>query len=73
MKIFKSIIEKLKRFWTFVGETRTELRKVSWPDRNEIYSTTLVVILTSFFFGFYLFLVDIGCQNGIQWITQLFR
>ena len=69
----KKIIEKVKRFWTFIGETRAELKKVSWPDRNEVYNTTLIVILTSFFFGFYLFLVDIVCQHGIQWIIQIFR
>ena len=32
----------------------TRLRRVTWPSRKEVYATTLVVILTSVFFGVYL-------------------
>jgi len=48
-----------KRFWTFLKDTKAELKKVTWPSRNEVTSTTLVVILATFFFGFYLFFMDI--------------
>ena len=48
-----------KRFWTFLKNTKAELKKVTWPSRNEVTSTTLVVILATFFFGFYLFFMDI--------------
>ena len=47
-----------KRFFNFLKEVRAELRKVSWPSRNEVYSTTLVVIIAMFFFGFYLYFMD---------------
>ena len=47
-----------KRFFNFLKEVRAELRKVSWPSRNEVYSTTLVVIIAMLFFGFYLYLMD---------------
>jgi preprotein translocase subunit SecE len=43
----------------FVAEVRSELKKVTWPGRQEVYSTTLVVIATSIFFGFYLWGLDI--------------
>ena len=36
-----------------------ELKKVTWPSKNEVYSTTIVVILTTVFFGFYLYGLDI--------------
>jgi len=50
---------------TFLTEVRTELKKVTWPGRNEVESTTIVVVLTTIFFGFYLYLIDLG-------LTQLF-
>ncbi|MBM3295753.1 MAG: preprotein translocase subunit SecE [Candidatus Aminicenantes bacterium] len=49
-----------KRFWTFLKDVRAELRKVTWPTRAEVTSTTIVVILSIIFFGFYLFFVDIA-------------
>jgi preprotein translocase subunit SecE len=47
-----------RRFANFLKEVRAELRKVTFPARNEVYSTTLVVIFAMFFFGFYLYFMD---------------
>ena len=44
-----------------------EMARVTWPTRREVYATTLVVILTSIFFGLYLWIVDLastGCSGG---------
>ena len=38
----------------FLTEVRNEMRRVTWPSRKEVYATTVVVILTSAFFGVYL-------------------
>ena len=43
----------------FLTEVRSELKKVTWPSRSEVESTTLVVIATSIFFGFYLWALDL--------------
>ncbi|MGA2260946.1 MAG: preprotein translocase subunit SecE [Acidobacteriota bacterium] len=48
---FKNIIE-------FITDTRKELKNVSWPNRRELVSTTVVVIVTVFFFGVFLAVVD---------------
>jgi len=48
-----------RRFVSFLREVRAELKKVTWPSRNEVYSTTIVVIFATFFFGFYLFFMDV--------------
>jgi preprotein translocase subunit SecE len=50
---------KLTELKTFFVEVRSELKKVTWPSKNEVYSTTVVVILTTVFFGFYLYGLDI--------------
>ena len=44
---------------TFLSEVRGELKKVTWPGRAEVYATTLVVMATSVFFGFYLWGLDL--------------
>lgn len=43
----------------FLTDVRSELKKVTWPGRQEVQSTTLVVIATSIFFGFYLWGMDL--------------
>jgi preprotein translocase subunit SecE len=48
-----------RRFISFLREVRAELKKVTWPSRNEVYSTTVVVIFATIFFGFYLFFMDV--------------
>jgi preprotein translocase subunit SecE len=44
---------------SFFSEVKTELKKVTWPSRDEVKNTTIVVILTTVFFGFYLWGLDV--------------
>ena len=54
----------------FLTEVRNETARVTWPSKKEVYATTFVVILTSIFFGVYLWLVDIGLT---QIVGALYR
>jgi preprotein translocase subunit SecE len=60
-----------KRFVNFLKDTRAELRKVTWPSKSEVYSTTIVVIAAMVFFGFYLFFMDILFSWVISQIRTL--
>jgi preprotein translocase subunit SecE len=55
-------------WWTksreFVSEVRAEMRKVSFPTRPEVVGTTVVVLITCFIFGVYLWLTDFVIQQG---------
>ena len=55
----------------FLAEVRNEMGRVTWPSRREVYATTLVVILTSIFFGLYLWGVDIALDRALQAIYRL--
>ena len=50
---------KIRELKTFFAEVKSELKKVTWPSKQEVYNTTVVVILTTVFFGFYLYGLDI--------------
>ena len=52
--------ERLRRF---LSEARNELSRVTWPSRKEVYATTFVVIVTSIFFGIYLWGIDMGINR----------
>ena len=50
----------------FIAEVRNEMRRVTWPSPREVYATTVAVIITSAFFGIYLFGVDIVLNNLVR-------
>ena len=56
----------------FLAEVRNEMGRVTWPSQKEVYATTLVVILTSIFFGVYLWLVDLGLNKTLGWLYRAF-
>ena len=51
---------KLVELRRFFSEVKAELKKVTWPGRDEVRSTTVVVVATTIFFGFYLWGLDLG-------------
>ena len=55
---------------TFLTEVRNEMRRVTWPSRREIYATTVVVIVTSAFFGVYLWTLDMVVDRAIRWVFR---
>jgi preprotein translocase subunit SecE len=46
------------RLAEFLKDVRSEMRKVVWPSRPEVQSTTIVVLVTVFIFAAYFWLVD---------------
>jgi preprotein translocase subunit SecE len=57
---------------TFLTEVRNELKRVTWPSQKEVYATTIMVILTSAFFGLFLWLVDLGLTQAVHWVFSRF-
>ena len=52
----------------FLTEVKNEMSRVTWPSRREVYATTLVVILTSVFFGVYLYGIDLILDAMYRWL-----
>jgi len=69
----ESIKDWTERAKQFYQDVRGEMKKVSWPGRQEIMGTTIVVILATFFFGAYLGLVDYVLSNALAKVLAYFR
>lgn len=57
----------------FVHETREELKRVSYPSREDVQGTTLIVVINVIFFAIFLFLVDwawVYILYGIEWLVN---
>ncbi|MFT4126911.1 MAG: preprotein translocase subunit SecE [Gordonia sp. (in: high G+C Gram-positive bacteria)] len=58
----------LVRIWVFLQQVVAELKKVIWPDRREMITYTIVVlvfviVVTAFISG-----VDLGFAKGVLWL-----
>lgn len=56
----------------FYQDVRGEMKKVSWPSRDEVSGTTVIVIASVFFFGLYLGLVDAILSQGFKYVLDKF-
>ena len=59
------------RAWRFLIDVRSELGRVTWPTRREVWATTIVVILTSVLFGVYLWGVDVVLSTLMAWAYRV--
>ena len=63
-------LDKVKDFFSsiprFLGEVKAEMKKVSFPSRDEVVGTTIVVLVTRVVFAVYLWVADMI-------IVQLFK
>ncbi len=55
-----------ERLISFLKDVRQEMRKVITPTRDEVQSTTIVVIVTVFIFAAFFELVDVVLGTGID-------
>jgi len=65
------MFDRLKQIRTFFTEVRSEVKKVTFPGRDEVVSTTIVVIVTSFVFAVFLYLADIVIGRGYEFIIKV--
>jgi len=66
----KEWADRTKQFYL---EVRSEIRKVSWPGRQEVISTTLIVVAAVLFFGAYLGVVDVALGSGVKKLLNYFN
>ncbi len=54
----KKVIDSLRKVKFFFGEVRNELLKSTWPTRNELVESTVVVILSVILFAVFVMVCD---------------
>ncbi|MFC5700950.1 preprotein translocase subunit SecE [Cohnella faecalis] len=53
-------------FFSFFGDSWSELKKVRWPNRKELVSYTIVVIVTVVLVTLYFWVLDIGISQLVD-------
>ncbi|MBN6187449.1 preprotein translocase subunit SecE [Aneurinibacillus sp. BA2021] len=65
-----SFTDKLKRGPAFVKEAWTELKKVTWPTRKELFSYTTVVLVTVTLIAIFFAIIDLGISQLLELILK---
>jgi len=55
----------VKRFRRFLNEAWSELKKVSWPTREQVRNLTVLVFVVSFAIGVYITVLDLFFATAI--------
>jgi preprotein translocase subunit SecE len=60
----------INKIRTFLKEVKVELKKVVFPNRNEVIGSTKVVIITVFIISLFLGMVDLGLTKAVSMVLQ---
>ncbi len=65
-------MNSIRRFKQYMTEVWAELKKTTWPNRKDVYGTTMVVIVTVLICAFYLWVVDLLLSSGMEKVFEVF-
>ena len=60
----------VRRIGDYLHEVRMELRKVTWPNREQMIAFSTVTILTSIILTFVIFGLDFVMKEGVFWLLD---
>lgn len=56
----------------FIQQVRTEVGKVSWPSRREVFLTTVMVVLLAAVAALFFSLTDWGIRSAVEAVLRFF-
>ncbi|HET7340972.1 MAG TPA: preprotein translocase subunit SecE [Methylomirabilota bacterium] len=63
-------MQALTKLREFVQEVLVEFRKVTWPSRQELVNSTVVVIVVTVVLALFLGAVDIVLARAVEWLLS---
>ncbi len=60
----------IQRVKNFLGEVKTETKKVNYPSKEELLGSTWVVIITVILIGIFLGMIDFGLSRALKVIIR---
>jgi preprotein translocase subunit SecE len=60
----------MNRLIEFLKEARAELGKVSWPTRQELYESTILVIVSVIIVTVFIGAIDFVFNQMLSWFAQ---
>jgi preprotein translocase subunit SecE len=61
----------MRKFQNYIRDVISELRKVTWPTRDELKGSTITVVIFSIMASAYVFVVDFALGRLVQFMQDL--
>ena len=59
-------MSQITRLQNFLEEVKNEMKKVTWPSRQEVKDSTIVVVVTMWLIALFILVVDWLTSHGVQ-------
>jgi len=73
LPLVNKVTDSVQETRQFLHDVRVEMKQVTWPNREDVISTTGVVIATVAFFGIFLAIVEWLAQKGLDQLLHYFH
>ncbi len=57
----------------FFKETKAEMKKVSWPSKEQLFHNTVIILVFIIIATAFLSIVDVGFQKGLSFILDILK
>ena len=65
----ETMANPIRRIKSFYQAVVSELGKCTWPTWEELYESTVVVIVSALMVSVFVFVVDIMVRTVVRWVT----
>ena len=72
LKLAKQKAKRMRK-GKFLQDTKEELKKVSWTTQKELAMFTKVVVLSTFIFGFAIYISDLCIRSSLDGLGTIVR
>lgn len=62
-----------KKVWTFIIESKNEMKRITWPQKSKIYRSTGVVISSVLLITLFVWLVDSIFNQGLSYFLKIVK
>ena len=64
------MIAKIRKFPQFIKEVKSEVKKVSWPSKEELVNATIIVLIAAVVLTTYIASLDMALSKIIQYFLK---
>ncbi|NBO23657.1 MAG: preprotein translocase subunit SecE [Chlamydiae bacterium] len=66
-------VEVVQEKLNFIESMKREVKKISWPSKSEIFQSTKIVIGSTFFLGFSVYIVDLFVKGVLDSTARIIK
>ena len=62
---------KVKSFWQWIKESWKELKRVTWPTKDDVVATTISVLVVTLIFSAFIYVSDKLLATVVEYIYRV--